>query len=668
MLNYKLISSFKAKGDQPKAISALTKGLQNNLKYQTLLGVTGSGKTFTIANVIACFNKPTLIISHNKTLAAQLYNEFKTLFPYNKVEYFVSFYDYYQPEAYLPQTDTYIEKDSSINEEIDRMRLAATSALLQRNDVIIVASVSAIYNLGSPEEYSNSTVFLKKGDSIPRNLFLKKLIDIHYERSDLEFKRGKFRIRGDVIDIFPSYSNNSLKIEYFGDKIESLKIINLIDNRIISTVDNYTIYPAKHFITSSARLQKAISSIKKELKERKKELQKQKKQLEANRLEARTNYDLELLVETGYCHGIENYSRHLNNRLPGERPYTLLDYFPKDYLLIIDESHVSLPQIRGMQEGDRSRKMCLVEYGFRLPSALDNRPLKFHEFESLINKAIFTSATPGPYELEKCPQVVEQINRPTGLLDPKIIVRPTKDQIPDLIKAIKNRLKRNERIIVITLTKKMSEDLSFYLDKLSLKVRYLHCEIDTLERVSILNELRLGSFDVLVGINLLREGIDLPEVSLVAILDADKEGFLRSERSLIQLCGRASRHINATVIMYADIITSSMQKTITETKRRRSIQKAYNKKHHIKPLTICKPISETFPQLTSEKEKTKVKYSGDIKATLKFLYQKMYEAAHQLEFEKAIEIRNEIYSLEKSTSTKACKNTNIPKLRTKTID
>lgn len=646
MPNFKLISSFNPKGDQPKAIADLINSLQKNQKYQTLLGVTGSGKTFTVANIISYFNKPTLIVSHNKTLAAQLYNEFKCLFPHNKVEYFVSFYDYYQPEAYLPQTDTYIEKDSSINEEIDRMRLSATSALLQRNDVIIVASVSAIYNLGSPEDYSNSTIFLKIGGSIPRNLLLKKLIDIHYKRSDLEFTRGNFRVRGDVVDIFPSYSNNGLKVEFFGDEIASLKVIDSISNQTLSLLDTYAIYPAKHFITSSARLQNALTSIKEELKERLKKLQKQGKQLEAKRLEARTNYDLELLVETGYCHGIENYSRHLSNRLPSERPYTLLDYFPKDYLLIIDESHVTLPQIRGMYEGDYSRKICLVEYGFRLPSALDNRPLKFHEFESLINKVIFTSATPGLYELEKCPQVVEQINRPTGLLDPKIIIKPTQNQVTDLIEEINKRVEKKERILAITLTKKMAEDLSYYLNKMNLKVRYLHCEIDTLERVSILNELRTGNFDILVGINLLREGIDLPEVSLVAILDADKEGFLRSERSLIQLCGRASRHINATVIMYADIITSSIQKTITETKRRRSIQEAYNKKHNIKPTTISKPISETFPQLIREKEKAKIKYSGNLKSTLKLLYQKMYEAANQLEFEKAAEIRDEIYSLE----------------------
>lgn len=652
MPNFKLISSYKPKGDQPKAIADLINGLQKNQKYQTLLGVTGSGKTFTIANAISYFNKPTLIISHNKTLAAQLYNEFKCLFPHNKVEYFVSFYDYYQPEAYLPQTDTYIEKDSSINEEIDRMRLAATSALLQRNDVIIVASVSAIYNLGSPEDYFNSTIFLKIGENIPRNLLLQKLINIHYERSDLEFRRGKFRVRGDVVDVFPSYSDNGLKVEFFGDEIESLKIIDPIENRTLSSSENYTIYPAKHFITSSNRLQKALTSIKEELKERLKELQKQGKQLEAKRLEARTNYDLELLAETGYCHGIENYSRHLSNRLPGERPYTLLDYFPKDYLLIIDESHVTLPQIRGMYEGDYSRKICLVEYGFRLPSALDNRPLKFPELESLIHKVIFTSATPGPYELEKCPQVVEQINRPTGLLDPKIIIKPTQNQVTDLIEEINRRVEKKERTIAITLTKKMAEDLSYYLNKMNLKVRYLHCEIDTLERVSILSELRMGNFDVLVGINLLREGIDLPEVSLVAILDADKEGFLRSERSLIQLCGRASRHINATVIMYADIITSSMQKTITETKRRRSIQESYNKKHNIKPTTISKPISETFPQLISEREKAKVKYSGDLKSTLEFLYQKMYAAANQLEFEKAAEIRDEIYSLEELIKNK----------------
>ncbi|MBU1782143.1 excinuclease ABC subunit UvrB [bacterium] len=650
MLNFNLVSPFQPNGDQPQAISALIKGLQNHQRFQTLLGVTGSGKTFAIAQIIAFYNKPTLIISHNKTLAAQLYNEFKNLFPHNQVEYFVSFYDYYQPEAYLPQTDTYIEKDSSINEEIDRMRLSATSSLLQRNDVIIIASVSAIYNLGSPQDYFDSTIFLKKGESIPRETFLRKLIAIHYERSDLEFSRGKFRIRGDVVDIFSSYSKESLRVEFLGDEIESLKIIDPVDQQLISIVEKYTLYPAKHFITSSQKLKKAIISIKEELEERVKELSKQGKLLEAKRLEVKTNYDLELLAETSYCPGIENYSRHLSDRFPGERTYTLLDYFPEDYLLVIDESHITIPQIKGMYEGDYSRKMCLVEYGFRLPSALDNRPLKFHEFENLINKVIFTSATPGPYELERYPLMIEQINRPTGLLDPEIIVRPTQNQVLDLIKEIKKRIEKKERVLVITLTKKMAEDLSFYLDKINLKVRYLHCEINTLERVSILKELRLGNFDVLVGINLLREGLDLPEVSLIAILDADKEGFLRSERSLIQLCGRAARHINGTVIMYAKTITSSMKKTIEETKRRRLIQQSYNKEHHITPTTISKPITETFPQLLPDikREKTKIKFQGDLKKTLKYLYKEMYQLANQLEFEKAAEIRDEIYCLEKT--------------------
>ena len=654
MGKFRLHSPFKPQGDQPQAIKRLVEGIKKGLKHQTLLGVTGSGKTFTMANVIEQVQRPTLVIAHNKTLAAQLCSEFKEFFPENAVEYFVSYYDYYQPEAYIPQTDTYIEKDASINDEIEKLRHSATSALFERRDVLIVASVSSIYGLGSPQEYKEHVVSLRVGMEKSRDEVIRQLVANQYERNDYQLERSRFRVRGDVLEIYPAYATEkAIRVEFFGDEIERIREIDTLTGEILAERKHVAIFPASHFVTSRPILEAAMADIRLELAERVKELQQAGKLLEAQRLEQRTKYDLEMMNELGFCPGIENYSRHLDRRPPGSRPYTLLDYFPKDYLLIIDESHQTLPQIRGMYAGDRSRKEVLVEHGFRLPSALDNRPLMFNEFEELVNQAIYVSATPGPYELKHQQQVVEQIIRPTGLVDPEISVRPVKGQIEDLYGEIRTRVERNERVLITTLTKRMAEDLTEYYKELGLKVRYLHSEIHTLERMKIIRDLRLGKFDVLVGINLLREGLDLPEVSLVAILDADKEGFLRAERSLIQTIGRAARNVNGKVIMYADKITDSMRVAIEETERRRSLQLAYNKKHGITPTTVQKavrdvieasiPVSESMPELT-EKEVAKMS-AAQRKKTIAKLEKEMKEAAKNLEFERAAYLRDLIFSL-----------------------
>ncbi|MEJ5198995.1 MAG: excinuclease ABC subunit UvrB, partial [Anaerolineae bacterium] len=583
MPDFKLVSDFKPTGDQPEAIRKLVEGLRAGYKHQTLLGATGTGKTYVMASVIEAVNRPTLVMAHNKTLAAQLYSEFKEFFPHNAVEYFVSYYDYYQPEAYLPRTDTYIEKDADINEEIDRLRLAATSSLLSRRDVLIVASVSCIYGLGDPAEYGKVTVKLRRGEPVRRELVLRGLVDIFYERNDLELRRGKFRLRGDTLEVQPAYADLAYRIEFFGDEVDRITEIDPLTGEVVQRLDEIEIFPAKHFITPQEKLTEALKLIEAELEEQVKLFREQGKLLEAQRLEQRTRYDLEMLREVGYCSGIENYSRPLALRPPGSRPWTLLDYFPADYLMIVDESHMTIPQIHGMFNGDRSRKQVLVDYGFRLPSALDNRPLTFEEWEASINQVIYTSATPGPYELSHSAQVVEQIIRPTGLVDPQVEVRPTKGQVDDLVAEIRRRVAVGERVLVTTLTKRMAEDLADYLQELGVRVHYLHSEIETLERVEILRDLRLGVYDVVVGINLLREGLDLPEVSLVAILDADKEGFLRSEQSLIQTIGRAARHIHGTAILYADQITDSMRRAIEETNRRRAKQEEYNRRHGIVP-------------------------------------------------------------------------------------
>ncbi len=643
-------------GDQPQAIAELVEGVKAGKRHQTLLGATGTGKTFTISNVIQQVKKPTLIMAHNKTLAGQLYSEFKEFFPNNAVEYFVSYYDYYQPEAYVPQTDTYIEKDSSINDEIDKLRHSATSALFEREDVIIIASVSCIYGLGSPEEYREMVVSIRTGMEIERNQLLRKLVDVQYERNDVSFTRGTFRVRGDVVEIFPaSRDEHCIRVEFFGDEIDRIREVDALTGEILSDREHVAIFPASHFVTREEKMRKAIENIEKELEERLALLRSEDKLLEAQRLEQRTRYDLEMMREMGFCSGIENYSRHLTLReAGGATPYTLLDYFPDDFLLVVDESHVTLPQVRGMYNGDQARKGVLVEHGFRLPSALDNRPLRFEEYENRVHQAIYVSATPGPYELEHTPEMVEQIIRPTGLLDPLIDVRPIEGQIDNLIDEIQDRIARDERVLVTTLTKKMSEDLTAYLKEMGLKVEYLHSEIKTLERIEIIRELRKGTYDVLIGINLLREGLDIPEVSLVAILDADKEGFLRSERSLIQTIGRAARNANGHVIMYADHITDSMRKAIDETQRRRALQMAYNEEHGITPQTIIKKIPDVIraTQVAEEEESYVTKATKGKKLTkaereqlLASLEVEMKEAAKALDFERAAELRDTIFEL-----------------------
>ena len=650
---FQVVAPFEPAGDQPKAIEQLVQGLNNGFKFQTLLGVTGSGKTYTMAKVIEAVQKPTLVLAHNKTLAAQLCNEFREFFPHNAVHYFVSYYDYYQPEAYVPQSDTYIEKDASINDEIDRLRHAATSALFERRDVIIVASVSCIYGLGSPEDYVGMTFSIKNGEYRDRDHILRRLVGIQYERNDIGFRRGTFRVRGDVIEIIPVGSESVIRIELFGDEIERIQELDPITGEVLGQRDSLAIYPASHFITPEEKLRRALPLIEEELEERLKVLRSQDKLLEAQRLEQRTRYDLEMLTELGYCTGVENYSAPLSGRKAGETPATLLDYFPKDYLMMIDEAHVTVPQVRAMYSGDRARKENLVEYGFRLPSALDNRPLRFDEFEKHMNQVVFLSATPGPYELEHSEQVVEQVIRPTGLVDPEVMVRPVQGQIDDLLDEIQGVLKRKERVLVTTLTKRMAEDLTEYFSDVGLKVRYLHSDIDTLERIEILRELRLGVFDVLVGINLLREGLDLPEVSLVAILDADQEGFLRSSTSLVQTIGRAARNVQGKVIMYADRITDSMQYAIDETNRRRRIQMEYNERMGITPATIQKAIKDIAQDLAEEQvaeEKTKydARFKGTIKdvvAYIQELEEAMYVAAQDLNFERAAELRDEIREL-----------------------
>ncbi|MBI4743929.1 MAG: excinuclease ABC subunit UvrB [Actinobacteria bacterium] len=659
MENFKLVSDYQPQGDQPKAINQLAEGLNKKIKYQTLLGVTGSGKTFTMAGVIEKFQKPTLVIAHNKTLAAQLCNEFKYFFPKNSVEYFVSYYDYYQPEAYIPQTDTYIAKDASINEEIDKLRHSATSALLSRRDVIIVASVSCIYNLGSPQEYLNRMISLKVGEEYERDAILKKLVEIQYDRNDMNFVRGKFRVRGDVLEVFPSYREEALRIEMFGDEVEKILIVNPLTGEIIDNLSQVAIYPATHFLVSDNRFEQALVSIEEEMDLRVKELESYGKITEAHRLKTRTRYDLELMREVGFCPGIENYSRHLTGKKAGDPPDTLLDYFPEDFLIIIDESHVTVPQVHGMYGGDRSRKETLIEHGFRLPSALDNRPLKFDEFEKRIPHAVFVSATPGDWELKVSSQIVEQIIRPTGLVDPEVIVRPVEGQIDDLMDEIKKRVDRDERVLVTTLTKKMAEDLTDYLFEMGIKARYLHSDIKTLERIEILRDLRLGVFDVLVGINLLREGLDLPEVSLVAILDADKEGFLRTERSLIQTIGRAARNVSGQVIMYAEKVTESMRQAINETNRRRKLQIEYNKKNKIEPQTIRKAITDIIqaaqaaesPGFYETRRRLKKKIIGmpkdEMIRLIQTLEEDMYKAADELNFEYAAKLRDDIADLKK---------------------
>ncbi|EIL83200.1 excinuclease ABC subunit UvrB [Bacillus altitudinis] len=653
---FELVSNYQPQGDQPKAIEKLVEGIHQGKQHQTLLGATGTGKTFTVSNLIKEVNKPTLVIAHNKTLAGQLYSEFKEFFPNNAVEYFVSYYDYYQPEAYVPQTDTFIEKDASINDEIDKLRHSATSSLFERRDVIIIASVSCIYGLGSPEEYRELVLSLRTEMEIERNQLLRKLVDIQYSRNDIDFQRGTFRVRGDVVEIFPaSRDEHCIRVEFFGDEIERIREVDALTGEILGDRDHVAIFPASHFVTREEKMEKAIINIEKELEEQLEKLRENGKLLEAQRLEQRTRYDLEMMREMGFCSGIENYSRHLTLRPPGSTPYTLLDYFPDDFMIVVDESHVTIPQIRAMYNGDQARKQVLVDHGFRLPSALDNRPLTFDEFEKHINHIVHVSATPGPYELDKTPEVVEQIIRPTGLLDPIIEVRPIEGQIDDLIGEIHARVEKNERVLVTTLTKKMSEDLTDYLKEIGIKVNYLHSEIKTLERIEIIRDLRLGKYDVLVGINLLREGLDIPEVSLVAILDADKEGFLRSERSLIQTIGRAARNAEGRVIMYADNMTKSMDIAIQETKRRREQQEAYNEKFGITPQTIHKKIRDVIkatkvhedseeyetkaaPKLSKMSKKEREKVIENVEMEMK-------DAAKELDFEKAAELRDLLLEL-----------------------
>ena len=643
---FKLHSKFQPSGDQPQAIKSLVDGVNKGLKHQVLLGATGTGKTFTIANVIKETNKPTLVLAHNKTLAGQLYSELKELFPENHVEYFVSYYDYYQPEAYKPQTDTYIEKDSSINDEIDELRHAATSALLSSKDVIVVASVSCIYGIGEKEEYEKNMLTLSIGQTIERNQLLMKLIDMLYERNDIDFKRGTFRVHGDIIEIIPTNEHSkAIRIELFGDEIDKILETDAITGKIISSKKNISIFPASHFVTSEDKLQEAIKRIEKELEERLEYFKENNKLLEYQRIEQRTKYDIEMMKETGFCSGIENYSRHLGGRKEGETPNTLIDFFPKDFLLVIDESHVTLPQVRGMYNGDRARKTTLVEYGFRLPSALDNRPLKFDEFEKKISQAIYISATPGDYELELAQNKVDQIIRPTGLLDPTIEIKPSLGQIDDLVGEIKSRIEKNERVLITTLTIRMAEELTNYLKELDIKVAYLHSEVKTLDRLKTIRELRLGTYDCIVGINLLREGLDIPEVSLIAILDADKEGFLRSTRSLIQTIGRCARNENGHVIMYADKITDSMKSAIEETKRRRTIQEQYNKEHNIIPKTIKKEIRELISNTEEENYSKSEKDDIMENVSIEKLEEEMKEKARNLDFEGAMQLRDIIFEL-----------------------
>ncbi|HZS86843.1 MAG TPA: excinuclease ABC subunit UvrB [Chloroflexota bacterium] len=653
MPEFQVVSTFRPTGDQPRAIAQLAEGLASGYKYQTLLGVTGSGKTATMAWLVEQVQRPTLVLAPNKTLAAQLYSEFKEFLPHNAVEYFVSYYDYYQPEAYIPRSDTYIEKDSTLNEEIEKLRLSATRSLFERRDVLIVASVSCIYGLGSPEDYGQTVVKLRRGERHRRDKVLRMLTEILYERNDMDFSRGKFRVRGDVLEVYPSYEELAVRIEFFGDEIERIRQIDPLTGELLGDRDYIDIYPARHFITTQEKLQRAIVSIEEELQERLRELENQGKILEAARLRQRTNFDLEMLRETGICSGIENYSRHLAGREPGSRPWTLLDYFPDDFLLLVDESHIAIPQVHGMYGGDRSRKEVLVEYGFRLPSALDNRPLRFAEFEDRISQAVFVSATPGPYEYEHSMQVVEQIIRPTGLLDPTIEVRQTEGQIDYLLELVRQRVSRGQRVLITTLTKKMAEDLADYMSEMGIKVHYLHSEMDVLERVDILRDLRLGVYDVVVGINLLREGLDLPEVSLVAILDADKEGYLRSAGSLIQTIGRAARHVEGHVVMFADHVTDSMRRAIDETYRRRHKQIAYNEEHNIVPVGIVKGIRDLSDRVKAVAEE-KVAYSvetdlpkEELARLIKDLEAQMRTASRSLEFERAAELRDQIVELKR---------------------
>ena len=656
---FALRADFEPQGDQPDAIVSLTAGVRDGTSHQVLLGVTGSGKTFTMSHVVANVNKPTLVIAPNKTLAAQLYNEFRTFFPENAVRYFVSYYDYYQPEAYVPSTDTYIEKDASINDEIDKMRHAATKALLERNDVLVVASVSCIYGLGSPARYFDMLVLLERGAETERDAMLRKLVDMQYERNDFDFHRGTFRVRGDVVEIFPAYEETkAIRVELFGDTVEALCEIDPLRGKVMRQLERVAVYPASHYVATDEVMKRAVVSIRTELQGRLNELRDQRKLLEAQRLEQRTQYDLELLAEMGFCPGIENYSRHLDGRAPGDPPYTLLDYFPDDCLLVIDESHVTVPQIGGMYRGDRSRKETLVEFGFRLPSALDNRPLNFDEFMARVHQAVYVSATPGEWELRQARgRIVEQLIRPTGLTDPEIIVRPARHQVDDLLEEIRKRVAVSERVLVTTLTKKMAEDLTDYLRDVGIKVRYIHSDIETIERVDIIRDLRRGEFDVLVGINLLREGLDLPEVSLVAILDADKEGYLRSERSLIQTIGRAARNVHGTVLMYADAVTASMRRAIDETNRRRATQQDYNQEHGITPQTIQKAIGEplaavyeadylTVPLVAETPDDQEALDPAVAAKTIAELRREMRDAAKQLEFERAAELRDRILALE----------------------
>lgn len=653
MSSFSIVSDFRPTGDQPQAINDISHGIKKGLTHQTLLGVTGSGKTFTMACVVEKLQKPTLVIAHNKTLAAQLATEFKEFFPNNAVEYFVSYYDYYQPEAYVPRSDTYIEKDADVNEELDKLRHAATRALLTRRDVLIVASVSCIFGLGSPEEYQSFVAYIRKGDNRSRKRLVRQLVDMQYERNDFDLTRGNFRIRGDTMEIMPAYEEVGVRIEFWGDEVEKIILVDPLTGEVLGEKDEIEIYPAKHFVTSKEKLDLAITDIQTELKEQLSYFKDQSKLLESERLESRTNYDLEMMREAGYCAGVENYSRHLSRRQPGSTPYTLLDYMPEDYLLFVDESHMTLPQIRGMFRGDQSRKETLVEFGFRLPSALDNRPLNFGEFEERVNQAIYVSATPGPYEYEHSQSIVEQVIRPTGLTDPAVEVKPTNGQIDDLLEQIRTRVDKGQRTLVTTLTKRMSEELADYLKEMGVRVHYLHSEIDTLERSEILRDLRLGVYDVVVGINLLREGLDLPEVSLVAILDADKEGYLRSQTALTQTIGRAARHVEGTVIMYADIVTDSMKKAISETERRRDIQKAHNLEHGITPQGIHKSVRD-ITERVREIAESRTPYAtqsdlpkDDILRLIKDLESQMRSAAKNLEFEKAALLRDQIVDLRK---------------------